>query len=128
MKVTLPIYYTQNYKTKKPRTLLVGLNNYRNWHHSLSNVIKHHYHDLTKEVIGDAKFGTVRIHYDVYAKRNGTDGGNIRSIIEKFFLDGLVEAGSIADDSIKYVKGESSDYFIDPLNPRIEITITEVDI
>lgn len=126
MKITLPIYYTQTFKSKKPKKMLVGLNNYRNWHHSLSNAVKRHYHELTIAAVGDAKFGKVRVHYDVYAARNGTDGGNIRSVIEKFFLDGLVEAGAIIDDSIAYVKGESSEYFIDPLYPRIEITILDI--
>ena len=47
-----PIYYTQKFKTKKDKKLLVGLNNYRNWHHYLSNAIKIYYHNLTKEKIG----------------------------------------------------------------------------
>ena len=33
IKLEFPIYYTQEFKTKKDRKLLVGLNNYRNWHH-----------------------------------------------------------------------------------------------
>lgn len=124
--ITLPIYYTQVFKTKKPRQFLVGLNWYRNCHHSLSNTVKHYYSDLVKELIGSIKFKKIRVHYSVYAKRHGTDGHNIRAVIEKFFMDGLVNAGTITDDSIKYAIGDSSDYSIDKDNPRIVITVSEV--
>lgn len=127
MKITLPIYYRFEFKTKKDKISLVGLNNYRNWHHNVSNKIKHHYHDLVKELIGDRKFGKIRLKYDVYLARNGTDGHNVRSIIEKFFLDGLVECGAIPDDSTpKYIPGDDgTDYYMDSENPRMEIEIRE---
>ncbi len=59
--------------------------------------------------------------------RTGTDGHNIRSVIEKFFLDGLVECGAIKDDSTpKFVVGDyGTSYYMDKDNPRIEITIEE---
>jgi hypothetical protein len=126
MKIILPIYYEQEYKTKPNKKMLVGLNNYRNWHHMISNKVKHWYHDEVKKQITRERFSRVRVHYDVYAQRNGTDGPNIRSILEKFVLDGLVVAGVIEDDKIGILMGDSSDYYIDAENPRIEITIKEV--
>lgn len=125
--IELPIYYKQEFKTKKSKELLVGLNNYRNWYHVLSNNVKRYYHELVAQKIGTNTFKKVTIHYDVYVRRNGTDGPNIRSVIEKFFLDGMVVCGAIPDDNISYVIGDSSSYYIDPRNPRIEITITEVE-
>ena len=105
-------------------TALVGLNWYRNAHHMLSNKVKAHYHELVKKQIGDTVITTgIRLHYKVYAQRNGTDGHNIRAVMEKFICDGLVESGVIKDDSIEYLKGDSSEYFIDKLNPRIDIYI-----
>lgn len=62
----------------------------------------------------------------MYAGRNGTDGHNIRAVIEKFFLDGLVECGALPDDDISHVLGDTSNYFIDKENPRIEIEIIEI--
>lgn len=123
--ITLPIHYEQTFKTKKSKTFLVGLNWYRNAHYRLNNIVKSRYHDLTREAIGKSKFGKIRLIYRVYVARNGTDGTNIRSVIEKFFLDGLVECGAIKDDSIAYVLGDESHYFIDRENPRIEIDIIE---
>lgn len=126
MKITLPIYYTFKYKTKKDKNVLVGLNAYRNWHHNVSNTVKHHYHNLVSELIGDKKFNRIFIKYKVYVSRKNTDGHNVRAVIEKFFVDGLVECGAIKDDSIDYLIGDSSIYLQDKENPRIEIEIKEV--
>lgn len=123
MKLVLPIYYEQEFKTKENTSFLVGLNWYRNAHYMISNKVKHWYHDEVKKQITRERFNKVRVHYDVYAKRNGTDGPNIRSILEKFVLDGLVVAGVIPDDKIGILLGDSSDYYIDSENPRIEIII-----
>ena len=126
MKIVLPIYYEQTFKTKPSKKFLVGLNWYRNAHHMISNKVKHWYHDEVKKQITRQRFNKIRIHYDVYAQRNGTDGANIRSILEKFVSDGLVVAGVIEDDKIGILVGDSSNYYIDSENPRIEITINEV--
>ncbi len=126
MKITLPIYYVQKFKTKKDKQFLIGLNWYRNAHHRVSNTIKIHYHELTAKAVGNSKFRRIRVRYEVYAGRNGTDGHNIRAVIEKFFMDGLVECGALPDDDISHVIGDESHYFIDKENPRIEIEIIEV--
>ncbi len=125
MKITLPIYYIRKFKSKASEKSLIGLNWYRNAHYRVSNETKKLYHKRVKELIGDNKFNRVKIKYTVYVARKGTDGGNVRSIIEKFFLDGLVECGAIPDDDILHVIGDSSEYFIDLKNPRIEIEIIE---
>jgi len=91
----------------------------------LSNKVKAHYHELVKQQIGDKKFKKVFIYYYVYAGRRGTDGHNIRAVMEKFICDGLVECGALEDDSIEFLIGDSSTYFIDKENPRIDIIIKE---
>jgi hypothetical protein len=125
MKIVLPIYYDFTFRTKKPKRILVGLNWYRNAHHRVSNNVKIHYHKLTAAAVKDNKFGRIKLVYKVYAGRNGTDGHNIRAVIEKFFMDGLVECGAIVDDDISHVIGDTSEYYIDKDNPRIEIEIIE---
>ena len=124
-KITLPIYYKRRLSNKQGANVLVGLNWYRNAHYRISGDVKKRYHELVKKAIGDAKFDKVRIKYTVFIGRRGTDGGNVRSVIEKFFLDGLVECGAIPDDDITHVVGDESHYFIDRDNPRIEIEIVE---
>lgn len=125
--ITLPIYYTEYFKTKKDKTFLVGLNWYRNAHFMLNNKVKHHYHEIIEEKVRGLKFNRIVTSYKVYVARNGTDGHNIRSIIEKYALDALVDCGVIEDDSTPtyVVKDLGSEYFIDKESPRFEMTITE---
>ena len=124
MKITLPIYYDIVYKTKKNKTILMSLNWFRNAHYFEINKIKHFYHQLTKEQVGDKKFNKIKLSYKVFIKRKNTDYMNIRSIIEKFFLDGLVENWNLLDDKFEFVKGDSCEVFIDKDNPRMEIIIS----
>jgi hypothetical protein len=123
--ITLPIYYTIKRKTKKDKIILVGMNWYRNAHFQESNKVKEYYHKLVSEQVGTQKFNKIFIEYKVYLKRKGTDGQNIRAVIEKFFLDGLVECGAIKDDTIEYVLGDSSTYLLDKSNPSVDIIIKE---
>ncbi len=124
LELTFPIYYTQEFKTKKPKVWLIGLNNYRNWHYMLSNQVKLHVHSLVKKQVGRKKIKTpATFHYKIYAKRRGTDGPNIRSVMEKFISDGLVECGAMENDSIEHITEDTSKYFIDKTNPRIEVVI-----
>lgn len=124
--IILPIHYTQDFKTKKPKTILVGMNWYRNAHYLVSNKVKHHYHELVSNQLTSCSFNKIRLEYRVYVGRRNTDGHNIRAVIEKFFLDALVTYSHIKDDSIDYVIGDTSEYFLDKDQPRIEITIVEV--
>jgi len=125
MKLIVPIYYTIVKKRKPSKVILVNMNWYRNAHYMLSNKVKLFYHELIKKQYNGEKFTCAVPKYMIYSKRNGTDGANIRSIIEKFVLDGLVEVGAIKDDTIEYINEDSSEYFIDKENPRAEIFITE---
>lgn len=125
-KFVLPIYYTQKFKTKKDKTFLVGLNWYRNAHYMINNKVKKYYHELVEEQSDGKSFDRIVVKYRIYAKRNGTDGHNIRSIIEKYFLDGLVECGIIEDDDTEHVLGSASEFYIDKDNPRCEIELIEV--
>ena len=122
-KITLPIYYTIKYKTKKDKQILVWLNFYRNAHYMLSNKIKKHYHQLVAEQVKNTKYTQITLKYKVFIKRKNTDYHNIRSIVEKFFLDALVENWNIKDDSFDYVKGDECEVFLDKEDPRIEILI-----
>ena len=123
IKITVPIYYEVEYKTKPNKTILVGLNWYRNVHFHLNNKVKHFYHNLIIAELGKLKIETpCRPHFNVFLKRKGTDGHNVRSIIEKYVLDGLVECGAIPDDTPEYIQSGSWECSYDKENPRCEIT------
>ena len=127
MKIILPIYYTIEKKTKKSKTILVALNWYRNAHFIESNNVKHYYHQLIAKEVWSIKFNKIKLKYKVFIKRSWTDYHNIRSILEKFFLDWLVENWNIIDDNENYVLWDLwCEVFKDKDNPRIEIEIQEL--
>jgi len=126
IKIELPIYY----KTKT-KTYLVGLNEYRNLHFQILNKIKKYYHQLIIQKLKDCKiekiqFKKVHLSYKIYLKRGGTDGGNVRSVIEKFYLDAIKDYGLIENDTFEFVISDNAEYFKDKLNPRAEIEVKKV--
>jgi len=70
----------------------------------------------------------VRIDYLYFLRdKRLIDVGNINSIVEKYFLDALVELGKLQDDNYNFVVGGGYLFGgIDRDNPRCEVTITEV--
>lgn len=128
MIIILPIHFLtrkRNKKTKlmEDKKLLVWMNNYMHWHPHFINKVKKHYHELVKAQLNGEKFNTISPHFSVYVGNKLTDWGNVRSVIEKFFLDALVENWVIPDDTIDYVLWDSASYHIDKDNPRIEIEV-----
>ena len=126
MTVTLPIYYTQEFKTKANKTSLVGMNLYRNAHHFLQNDMKKYFQSLVIEQLPAVAevIQQFTVTYKLYYKSTVCDGSNIIALIEKFYLDALKEHGLIADDNVKYHLGSSWTIIEqDKENPRVEITI-----
>ena len=129
MTVTLPIYYTQEFKTKPNKTSLVGMNLYRNAHHFLQNNMKKHFQDLVIEqlppVVEVVQQFTVT--YKLYYKSPVCDASNVVALIEKFYLDAIKEHGLIIDDNVNYHISSSWQVIAqDKTNPRIEVTIKEL--
>ena len=46
---------------------------------------------------------------------------------QKFILDGLVAAGTIPNDSQKYVRGIMHRFEVDRQNPRVEVEIVDIE-
>jgi hypothetical protein len=123
VKFTVPIYWKQ---TKK-KTVLVGLNWYRNCHFMALNKAKKDYYGYI--LSNDCKVRLnppISISFAIYLKRKGSDGGNVRSVIEKFVLDAFVRCKIIPDDTFDIVISDSSEYYLDRKNPRAEITVREL--
>lgn len=67
------------------------------------------------------------IHYAFYCKDNRRDRMNVASAADKSFEDALQKCRKIANDGWSDVLNATFEFHVDKANPRIEITITEVD-
>lgn len=67
---------------------------------------------------------TIEIHW--HEKNERRDIDNVAYAI-KFILDGLVTSGKLEDDSRKWVRGITHHFPIDRNNPRVVVTITEIE-
>lgn len=131
MTVVLPIYYIQEFKTKANKTHLVGMNLYRNAHHFLQNAMKKHFQELVLEQLPpvERQLKQFTVNYKIYYKSPVCDGSNIVALIEKFYLDAIKTHGLISDDNVNYHVGSTwSVAGKDTINPRVEVTITEIAI
>lgn len=127
MTITLPIYWTQEFKTKPPKVWLVGLNNYRNWHHHTSNKWKTEFHELVhSQLTPDTTFNRFTLNIDLYYRRS-CDPSNIVPLMEKVFLDALQDANVIPEDNVNHhISTTWTVIAQDKDNPRCEITIKEL--
>ena len=123
--LTLPIYYTQTFKTKPSRTFLIGLNWYRNVNHYLNNEVKKYYENLIFEQLGklpakpEFKY---RLNIKLYYSNPSCDGSNIFPVMEKFTLDALQKLNWVKQDNVQYHLGTTTNVVKqDKNNPRVEI-------
>lgn len=124
--LTLPIYYTQEFKTKPNKTTLLGMNAYRNWHHFTQNSAKTWFSELVGNLLppNPETFDKFHMTYQVFYKSTACDGSNIIALSEKFVLDALKTHGIITDDNVKHHLGSA--WILggqDKDNPRVIITI-----
>lgn len=123
--VKVPIYININ----KKKVTLMGLNHYRNAHFRVLDKCKKEYLSLVDlDIEGEPILeGTIHAHFEIYLKRKGTDGGNVRAVIEKFVLDAIKSLGYIKDDHAGIIVSDSSEYHFDKEFPRAVITLTKKD-
>lgn len=130
MQLELPIYWTQHFSKKPPKTTLVSMNWYRNAYYYAQNSMKKDFHELVHKQLGEHKIeGKFRLNLDIYYKNVNCDGSNVAALIEKFVLDALQQSNTIVNDNVKYhigstwkVIGQSRD------NPRCLITIIDEEV
>lgn len=127
IKITLPLYYTIEYKTKQNKTILINNNWYRNTHYQIANKVKHYYKKLVLDQIDkNIKFNQVKLHCNLYYKSSVSDLDNY-SILIKFLLDPLQEIGCLENDNVNFVKKITLEVKNRDINePRLEITIKEI--
>lgn len=126
--LVLPIYWTNEKKTKKSSTHLMSMNWYATCHFLVQNKAKQDFHELILNQSDTIPtFDQFSVHYDLYYKNINSDPSNIIAIIEKYTLDGLALAGKIPNDNFKHHLSSSwTAVSQDKLNPRCEVTITEI--
>ena len=129
MTFTLPIYYTQTFKTKPDKTFLIGMNWYNTAHYHIKNEVKQSLTTLITEQfenIGPV-LGPYKVHYTLYWKNPSSDGSNIISLSEKIFLD-AIQQGLVSEDNVKHHMGSTwTNAGQDKVNPRVEITIKDAE-
>lgn len=124
----LPIYWTKNFKTKKDKTVLVGMNWYRNAHYHDQNNMKTFFHNLISTQLGTYTIPSqFKVHYKLYYKNSVCDGANIIALMEKVTLDSLQESKIVVNDNVKYHVGSTWEVIKqDKNNPRCKISITKI--
>jgi len=114
----------------KNKFFSLNLNQYRNTYFQSLNKAKIAYKEAVRDQVLALTPYTKPIHitYTLYPKtKRLCDVANICSIHDKFFSDALVELGRIKEDNFNHVVGVTYLFGeIDPLEPRVEITIQEV--
>lgn len=126
--ISLPIYYTKEYKTKPSKTWLVNLNWYRNAYYHEQNEVKQYYNTLIANLdLPNPIEGEYTLDIKVFYKNAASDGHNIANMFEKFVLDALQELSIVKQDNVKYHLGTIwSIGGCDTQNPRVEIEIKPV--
>lgn len=69
----------------------------------------------------------IQVHYHIFVKDARHDRGNVYAALEKSFLDALQQMKVIRNDGFYDVLDSTFTTEIDKKNPRIEVTITEVE-
>jgi len=80
------------------------------------------YWECKKQGVRPIKNYPVAISFRWYSKDKKKDLDNI-SFAKKFILDGLVMAKVLKNDSRKFVSEFEDVFFIDKLNPRVQVVI-----
>ena len=126
--LTLPVYYTQTFKTKPDKTFLVGLNWYRSAHYFIKNEVKQYYNTLIieqLEAISAPKLkGPYELAFKYYYKSVVSDLDNVCAMANKSFNDAAQAYGLVENDNVKYCR--KSCYYVasqDKDNPRMEVFI-----
>lgn len=126
MKLTLPIY-----KKIGKKTVMIGLNWYRNAHFRTNNSVKKYYEKMVHLQLKKKRFkmyeGLYQISYKLYYKNKISDLGNVCSVIDKYVQDSLQSIQYIKNDNIQFCKkiifeaGEQ-----DKEEPRVEVTFKKI--
>lgn len=129
--ITIPVYYTKVFKTKKDKTFLVTLNWYRNAYYHEQNAVKQYFSDLIKEqLVNVAPINTrYSVKYDYLYKNSASDMPNVTAMCSKWVNDALQELKLVPNDNVQYLVEELHRATTqDKQNPRCIIRIDSYGI
>lgn len=81
---------------------------------------------LIKQQLRQRQFSRVSVVFAWYEPQRKRDKDNI-AFAKKFVLDSLQSVGAIPGDGWRHIDGFSDQFYIDKANPRVEVTICEVE-
>lgn len=119
--VTIPI--------SKNKSLALNLNVYRNAHFQSLNKAKVNFKEALREQIEPIKPMTrCTVRYVLFVgSRRLTDVANVCTVVDKFFMDAMVEFGKLPDDNYEHLPKVIYEFGgYDKVNPRVEIYIEEI--
>lgn len=67
--------------------------------------------------------GSATLRYKFYEPNRRRDKDNIAAFAHKVVQDALVQAGILDNDGWSQIDGFSDEFYLDPLDPRIEVTV-----
>lgn len=82
---------------------------------------------ITRDLRGLHITKPIRIHYRFYEQNKKRDLDNVWSFASKCTQDSLVKAKVIDNDGWENITAISSEFFVDSVNPRIEVFLIEQD-
>ncbi|AEJ81595.1 RusA-like Holliday junction resolvase [Erwinia phage vB_EamP-S6] len=112
----------------KNKSLALNLNIYRNAHYQSLNKAKVNFKEAMREQIEPlTAMTTITVRYVLFVgSRRLTDVANVCTVVDKFFMDALVEFGKLPDDNYVHLPKVIYEFGgYDKENPRVEIYIEE---
>lgn len=130
IQLTIPVYYTKEFKRKKDKTFLISLNWYRNAFYQEQNLVKRYFHDLIKEQLkgqSTSIIGQYEVIYTYYYRNSISDLPNVTPMCSKWVNDVLQELNIVQNDNVQYLVREVHEVGgQDRENPRAEILINTI--
>lgn len=126
MTIKVPVYHTLG--IKKPKTIFLSLNWYRNAHFMINNKVKQDIEDIIISQLptNPPKLTNYQAIYTYHYKSRTSDLPNVCALTSKYINDALKSKGLIPDDNVQYLKKET--YLVgshNKLDPHVEVQIGE---
>ena len=109
--------------------MALNLNVYRNMHYQSLNKAKVNFKEhMAEQIELIPLINKCSARYVLYVgSKRLCDIANVCSVVDKFFMDALVEMGKLPDDNYEHlIKVEYSFGGYDKSNPRVEIYLEEI--
>ena len=106
IELSLPTKVSLPRKTKADKVIRLNLNSYRNLHCQVNNQAKKAFQKAVEPLLQGISINTpIHLKYLLYVPtKRKIDSSNVYCIVEKYFMDSLVNLGYIPDDDDTYIR------------------------